>query len=271
MGNDELKDRYVHGYQLTEQQRLVSQAEFWRDSLILDGPPLAPGTRLLEIGCGVGAVLGTLGTTYPGVHLTGVDIEPDQIAFAQAHLVSLDVRADLRVADGRRLPYEDGTFDHVWMMWVLEHMSEEDAVAVLREARRVLVPGGTITAIEGDYRTLKVASKSAPIESLLSTLVLAMQTYGQADAGSQLWGWLDEVGFTGIEPGARLFSYRGGEVGPSAHYVADVVETSIGALAAVPGGASEETLRQGLQELRELDSDPGARMRYVANRAQARA
>ena len=51
---------YVHGYATAEQERLLKQAEHWRDELILAGTRLAPGTRLLEVGCGVGAVLGIL-------------------------------------------------------------------------------------------------------------------------------------------------------------------------------------------------------------------
>jgi cyclopropane fatty-acyl-phospholipid synthase-like methyltransferase len=52
---------YVHGYGTPEQQRLVQQAENWRHRLIRDGTQLEPGTRLLEIGCGAGAVLAVLG------------------------------------------------------------------------------------------------------------------------------------------------------------------------------------------------------------------
>jgi SAM-dependent methyltransferase len=78
--------RYVHGYAPGEQRRLIAQAEFWRDSLILDGTVLADGTRLLEIGCGVGAGLAILGIAFPRVQLAGVDIEPGQIAAAPEHL-----------------------------------------------------------------------------------------------------------------------------------------------------------------------------------------
>jgi cyclopropane fatty-acyl-phospholipid synthase-like methyltransferase len=66
---------YVHGYGTPEQQRLVQQAEHWRHRLIRDGTQLPEGTRLLEVGCGVGAVLAVLGQEYPGVRLSGVDIE----------------------------------------------------------------------------------------------------------------------------------------------------------------------------------------------------
>jgi cyclopropane fatty-acyl-phospholipid synthase-like methyltransferase len=65
---------YVHGYGTPEQERLVEQAEHWRHRLIRDGTQLEPGMRVLELGCGVGAVLAVLGQEFPGVRLTGVYI-----------------------------------------------------------------------------------------------------------------------------------------------------------------------------------------------------
>src|SRR5918996_931657 len=111
---------YVHGYGTPEQKRLVEQAEHWRHRLIRDGTQLDPGVRLLEVGCGVGAVLAVLGQEFPGVRLTGVDIEPKQLEFAQGHLERSGVEATLVQADALALPFADESFDHVWMMWFLE-------------------------------------------------------------------------------------------------------------------------------------------------------
>ncbi len=115
---------YVHGYGTPEQDRLVEQAEHWRHRLIRDGTELEPGTRLLEVGCGVGAVLAVLGQEYPGVELFGVDIEQKQLDFARGHLERAGVEATLRQADALALPFTDGSFDHVWMMWFLEHLAD---------------------------------------------------------------------------------------------------------------------------------------------------
>jgi cyclopropane fatty-acyl-phospholipid synthase-like methyltransferase len=90
---------YVHGYGTPEQERLVQQAEHWRHRLVRDGTQLEPGTRLLEIGCGAGAVLAVLGQEFPGVRLTGVDIEPKQLEFARGHLGRSGVEATLVQAD----------------------------------------------------------------------------------------------------------------------------------------------------------------------------
>src|SRR5438094_233329 len=89
---------YVHGYGTPEQERLVEQAEHWRHRLIRDDTELEPGTRLLEVGCGVGAVLAVLGQEYPGVELFGVDIEQKQLDFARGYLERAGVEATLRPA-----------------------------------------------------------------------------------------------------------------------------------------------------------------------------
>src|ERR671923_631115 len=98
---------YVHGYGSKEHQRLVAQAEHWRHRLIADGTTLLPGTRLLEVGCGAGAVLAVLGQEFPGVELYGVDIEPKQLEFARGHLERSEVEAVLVQADALALPFEN--------------------------------------------------------------------------------------------------------------------------------------------------------------------
>src|SRR5918995_2938095 len=102
---------YVHGYGTREQERLVQQAEHWRHRLIRDGTALAPGTRLLDVGCGVGAVLAVLGQEYPGVRLFGVDIERKQLEFARGHLERVGVEATLLEGDALALPFPDESFE----------------------------------------------------------------------------------------------------------------------------------------------------------------
>src|SRR5262245_22041438 len=113
------RGEYIHGYAETEQQRLIAQAEFWKDTVILDGTYLPRGTRLLDVGCGVGAVLQILGNEFPGIHPSGIDIASTQIDFAEKYLSDHGVAADLQVADARDLPFDNSSFDQLWMMWTL--------------------------------------------------------------------------------------------------------------------------------------------------------
>jgi ubiquinone/menaquinone biosynthesis C-methylase UbiE len=259
---------YVHGYATPEQQRLVEQAEHWRHALITDGTTLPPGTRLLEVGCGAGAVLAVLGEEFPGIDLTGVDIEPRQLDFARAHLASAGVEARLVQADALALPFDDHSFDHVWMMWFLEHLP--DPVAALREARRVLAPGGEITAIEVDYSTCRADPSTADIEALFRTMVQGMDAGGHSDAGTHLPGWLAEAGFGDVEPGERRVWWQGAELERQANYAADVMESALPAMAELPGAPSEDQLRSGLAALRGLAAHPGAGLGWTIHKSRSR-
>jgi ubiquinone/menaquinone biosynthesis C-methylase UbiE len=256
--------QYVHGYGTPEQERLVAQAEHWRERLIRDGTELEPGTRLLEVGCGAGAVLAVLGQEFPDVELFGVDIEPKQLAFAQQHLERAGVEATLRQADALALPFEDGTFDHVWMMWFLEHLA--DPVGALREARRVLAPGGMITAIEVDYGTCRANPSTPAMEALFRAMVRGMAASGWSDAGTRLPRWLREAGFREVDEGERPFWWQGADVAHEANYAADVMESAVGALAQLPG-TEESELRAGLADLRDLPNHPGAGLGWSVHKS----
>jgi ubiquinone/menaquinone biosynthesis C-methylase UbiE len=258
---------YVHGYATPEQERLIEQAEHWRGRLIRDGTELAPGTRLLEVGCGVGAVLAVLGQEYPGLRLFGVDIEPQQLGFARRHLAGAGVEATLAQADALALPFDDGSFDHVWMMWFLEHLA--DPVAALREARRVLVPSGAVTVIEVDYSTCRASPSTAALDALLRAMVQAMAAVGWSDAGTRLPAWLHEADFDQIDAGERRFLFQDDDLAYQSRYVAEVIESALPALTRVPG-ASEEEFRAGLADLRDLPNVPSARLGWVVHKSKGR-
>jgi len=90
--------------------------------------------RILDVGCGTGANLLML-SEYGDAE--GVDISEDALAFCRER--GLD---KVRLGAGEQLPYDDGTFDLVTALDVVEHM--DDDLAGLREMRRVLRPGGRV-------------------------------------------------------------------------------------------------------------------------------
>jgi SAM-dependent methyltransferase len=90
--------------------------------------------RILDVGCGTGANLLLL-SQYGEAE--GVDVSEDALAFCRAR--GLD---QVRLGAGEELPYEDGTFDLVTALDVVEHM--DDDLAGLTEMRRVLRPGGRV-------------------------------------------------------------------------------------------------------------------------------
>jgi SAM-dependent methyltransferase len=257
---------YVHGYGTPEQERLVEQAEHWRHRLIRDGTHLRPGTRVLEVGCGVGAVLAVLGQEFPGIRLVGVDIEPKQLDFARGHLERAGVEASLVEADALALPFADESFDHVWMMWFLEHVP--DPAAALSESRRVLVPGGVITAIEVDYSTCRAEPSTPSIEALIRAMVEGMAASGWSDAGTRLPGWLREAGFRGVDEGERPYWWQDDDLAVQARYAADVLDSALDALAQLPGIDAAD-LVAGLADLRRLPEQPEAGLGWIVHKSIA--
>jgi 2-polyprenyl-6-hydroxyphenyl methylase / 3-demethylubiquinone-9 3-methyltransferase len=95
---------------------------------------------LLEIGCGGGLLSEELSAL--GFFLTGVDSSKDSIATAREHAQRMNLRIDYEVASAEALPFTETSFDAVACCDVLEHIP--DWKAVLREASRVLKPGGLL-------------------------------------------------------------------------------------------------------------------------------
>lgn len=187
---------YIHGTSEREQNRLIDQVNQLSRRLS-PNLELHPGERLLEIGCGVGAVLGPIGLAQPDAHLFGIDISPEQIATAQRHLAELGLdQAELVVGDGADLPWSSDFMDRVRVVWVLEHL--RDPLPVLREAWRVLRPGGTIHVTETDYATLRVSPPDPAVETMIDAFVAHFNRHGNAHAGPSLGPWLEQAGFVDV-------------------------------------------------------------------------
>lgn len=263
------KASYLHGYSPEEQRRLLVQADYWRHDLILrGGTRYQPGESLLEIGCGVGAVLGVLGSAFPGLKLTGVDWEPAQLELARRHLGALGVQAELVQADAHSLPFADASFDQAWMMWFLEHV--RDPLQALAEARRVLKPGGGITNIEVDYHLMEVEPMTPALRALLDAFMQGMDASGRSDAGSRLEGWLKDAGFRGLKVWPIDFDAQGSGLPHRVEYLLGFIETAIPGVLGLPGVAPEDLLRRGVDDFRAVCRAPKGRVRFRVHKSWAR-
>lgn len=105
---------------------------------------LQPGYRVLDLGCGTGTLALLIKDRHPETEVVGLD--PDSqiltIARRKAARAGAQVRFDVGYAD--RLPYSDASFDRVTSSLVFHHLTRETKRAALREAYRVLRPGGQL-------------------------------------------------------------------------------------------------------------------------------
>ena len=101
-----------------------------------------PGVRVLELGCGSGAQLVNCGLLGAEVH--GVDLEESVVTLANAKLGHLKIQGEARVDDVGALSYPDDNFDVVLSSDCHEHLPPDLQSRSLREALRVLKPGGRL-------------------------------------------------------------------------------------------------------------------------------
>ena len=97
------------------------------------------GKKVLDVGCGAGTDL--VRFAKGGARVTGVDLASSAIALAKQNFAQQGLTADLREADGEKLPFDDNTFDLVFAHGVVQYTARDQAL--VDECRRVLGPGGT--------------------------------------------------------------------------------------------------------------------------------
>lgn len=198
-----MSDRYVHGYDPREQERLQDQAGTLVDLLHADTTYPA-GSSVLEAGCGVGAQTVTLARRNPQARFTSVDISVDSLEQARQRVEEAGLRnVQLRQADIFALPFAAASFDHVFICFVLEHLAQPlEALAFLK---KVLRPGGTMTVIEGDHGSTCFHPESAAArEAIQCQVTLQQQAGGNALIGRQVYPLLVAAGFDAVQVSPRL-------------------------------------------------------------------
>lgn len=198
-----MNDTYVHGYDPREGVRLQDQAGTLVDLLQSD-TSYAMDSVVLEAGCGIGAQTVALARNSPGARIVSVDISAESVAEAKAKVETAGLtNVQFRQADIFALPFDPGSFDHVFVCFLLEHLSRPvEALAILGG---LLKPGGTITVIEGDHGSAYFHPASDVAHRAIQCQVeLQRAAGGNALIGRQLYPLLVEAGFDAVHVSPRM-------------------------------------------------------------------
>lgn len=169
----------------------------WTENLrayLFEKVGLAAANRILELGCGTGALLEKL-PAKPGADVHGVDWNLSAVTEASIHAPGI---APL-CADGHFLPYRNATFDlvfcHFLLLWV------KNPGQVLREMRRITRPGGAVLALaEPDYGGR--IDYPPPLEELGRWQTDSLRKQGaDPEIGRKLAGLFVQAGLRQVETG----------------------------------------------------------------------
>ncbi len=130
---------------------------------LLDAPPpftVNKGDRILDLGCGWGRVLKPVMDGEGDA--VGLDISLNMLHRAKEHLEKHGHSPALLRGDGTSLPFKNGSFDMIYSLLVLQHISKENGRDVLKEVARVLKPDGAAN--------IRVPGRFAPENLLFSFL-----------------------------------------------------------------------------------------------------
>lgn len=157
---------------------------------------LAPGSEVLDAGCGTGAVARALATRH-GLAVTGVDILDWNVEQAQRRSARQGLGSRLRfeVGNYHALPFAPATFDGLYTMETLVHASDPERA--LAEFLRTLRPGGRLVLIEYAH---PAADRMAPGDAAALARVCdlaAMPAWWQFEDGV-LDGLVSAAGFQSV-------------------------------------------------------------------------
>jgi SAM-dependent methyltransferase len=198
-----VSEAYVHGYHPRENERLQAQAGTLVNLLHSD-TSYPSGSAVLEAGCGVGAQTVPLAQRSPGARFTSVDVSADSVGEAKRRTDAAGLtNVQFRQADIFALPFAPASFDHVFVCFVLEHLSRPvEALVILN---RLLRSGGTMTVIEGDHGSTYFYPDSRVADMAIQCLVeLQRLAGGNALIGRQLYPLMVAAGLEAVHVSPRM-------------------------------------------------------------------
>lgn len=190
-------DTYVHGYDSRESKRLNDQSEILSELLHYDSI-WKKNEMILEAGCGIGSQTRIIAARNPDSRFISIDISAESVKTARERIKKDGLNnVDFQVADIMNLPFEDESFDHVFLCFVLEHMPGTSRA--LSELKRILRKDGSLMLIEGDHGSAFFHPDNNDARQAIDYLItLQKRKGGDGNIGRKLFPLLVENGFKNV-------------------------------------------------------------------------
>lgn len=195
--------KYIHGYSQTEAQRLLDQATSVADFIHYDSI-WEEGSRILEIGCGVGAQTEIIAKKNPTSSFLSIDISKQSIQTAKIKIEQLGLtNVEFRVQDVNTFNVKNQEkFDHIFVCFLLEHLINPEAI--LKQLKSLVKTNGTITVVEGDHGSTFFYPDNFYARKIVKAQVeLQKKRGGNANIGRELFPLLTNAGYKVMEVSPR--------------------------------------------------------------------
>jgi ubiquinone/menaquinone biosynthesis C-methylase UbiE len=225
-------------------------------------PHLRPGFKVLDCGCGPGTItLGLAQIVAPG-EVIGTEIEESQVELARQNAIKRKVsNVQFQTADLYRLPFEDNSFDAVFISAVLGNLRKPGwGVA---EAHRVLKPGGVIGVKEFDHGGDLVYPPDPSIAKYGELYIRLRREFGhEPNSGRRIGDLLFHAGFESIKFSAVYESFTVPTLLTFAEMSAELIKEGGGDTWAEEfvsrGWSTKEELEQMIEAWHQFAKIPGA-------------
>lgn len=115
---------------------------------LLDAAAIRAGDRVLDLGCGTGALSLQLWRRQRDAHVTGLDPDPKALARARTKAAREGAAIEWRQGFGDALPFPDACFERVLSSLMFHHLPHDGRRSTLAGIARVLVPGGRLLVLD---------------------------------------------------------------------------------------------------------------------------
>ena len=160
---------------------------------------LRPGMRVADIGCGSGKTTFYLNKlTQPGGQTVGIDGSDQRLDYARERHSGDNIEYVCRNISGS---LEDlGTFDFIWIRFVLEYF-RSDSFDIVKNVARILKPGGILCLIDLDCNCLRFFGLGKRLEKAVHGIMAALEANADFDpyVGVKLYAYLYDLGFENID------------------------------------------------------------------------